>query len=53
MDVLYEVQKKIAALHLRPGMSCRAVLIHVNGVTQNLIDEDYFSNIIDFSEMLS
>jgi AAA+ ATPase superfamily predicted ATPase len=53
MDVIDEVCKKIAALRLPKGMSCRAVLIHVNGVTKNLIEEDYFSNIIDFSEMLN
>lgn len=52
IDVIKEVQKKISALRLPKGMSCRAVLIHVNGVTKNLIDEDYFANIIDFSEML-
>jgi AAA+ ATPase superfamily predicted ATPase len=52
-DVIEEVQKKISALNLRKGMSCRAVLIHVNGVTQSLIEKDYFAHIIDFSEMLT
>jgi len=53
IEVIEEVQKKISALHLPKGMSCRAVLIHVNGVTKNLIEEDYFATIIDFSEMLN
>lgn len=52
IDVVEEVRKKITALRLPRGVSCRAVLIHVNGVTKNLIEEDYFSNIIDFSQML-
>ncbi|MDB2592832.1 hypothetical protein N9Y17_03935 [Gammaproteobacteria bacterium] len=35
------------------GFSCRPVLIQVNGVTEDLIDEDYFASIIDFSKLLS
>jgi len=53
IEVINEVQKKISALRLPKGTSCRAVLIHVNGVTKNLIEEDYFATIIDFSEMLN
>lgn len=52
VEIIDEVQKKIAALSLPRGVSCRAVLIHVNGMTKDLIEEDYFANIIDFSEML-
>ena len=28
------------------------MLIHVNGVSDDLVDKDYFSHIIDFSELL-
>lgn len=52
IDVIETVQKKIEALQLPRGMSCRAVLIHVNGVTKDLKEEDYFSNIIDFGDLL-
>lgn len=34
------------------GFSCRPVLIHVNGVSQDVIESDFFSNIIDFSQAL-
>lgn len=53
VDVIAEVAEKIKRLKRPKGFSCRAVLIHVNGVTQDLIDEYYFSEIIDFSEFLS
>lgn len=51
--VIQEVQKKIDALKFPKGFSCRAVLIHVNGVTQDVIDSDYFSEIIDAGEILN
>ena len=52
-DVISEVQKKIDRLKRPKGFSCRPVLIHVNGVTEDLIDCDYFSDIVDFSQLLS
>ena len=51
-SVIDEVQKKIDALKHPKGYSCRPVLIHVNGVTQDVIDSDYFVSIIDFSRHL-
>lgn len=50
--VIQEVQKKIDAMSFPRGFSCRPVLIHVNGVTQDVIDSDYFSEIIDSEEIL-
>ena len=50
--VIEEVQEKILRLKRPKGMSCRSVLIHVNGVENNLIEQEYFSDIIDFSEIL-
>jgi AAA+ ATPase superfamily predicted ATPase len=50
--VIQEVQKKIDMMKYPKGFSCRAVLIHVNGVTQDVIDSDYFSEIIDAGKML-
>lgn len=50
--VIEEVQNKIMALNLPKNMSYRPVLIHVNGVEDNLIGEEYFADIIDFSDLL-
>jgi AAA+ ATPase superfamily predicted ATPase len=52
VSVIDEVQKKIAALKYPRGYSFRPVLIHVNGVTEDVVDRDYFSSIIDFSKFL-
>ena len=52
VSVIPEVQKKINSLHRPRGTSCRPVLIHVNGVSEQLIEEDYFSAIIDVSSFL-
>lgn len=53
MDVVNEVQKKIDRLKKPKGFSCRPVLIHVNGITDELVESDYFTKIIDFSELMS
>lgn len=50
--VINEVKEKIKKLKLPAGISCRPVLIHANSVTDDLLDERYFANIIDFSELL-
>jgi uncharacterized protein len=51
-DIIPEVQGKIASLSRPKGLSCRPVLIHVNGVTEDLVDSSYFSHIIDASRLL-
>lgn len=48
-SVINEVQKKIDALKVPKGYSCRPVLIQVNGVTEDIVDSDFFASIIDFS----
>ncbi|MBF5059993.1 AAA family ATPase [Candidatus Neptunochlamydia vexilliferae] len=50
--VIQEVEQKINALSLPLGFSVRPVLIHVNGVTPALLAEEYFSTIVDFSQLL-
>lgn len=50
-EVIEEVQKKIDSLSAPKGTSFRPVLIHVNGVSQTLIDEAYFAEIIDIREL--
>lgn len=50
--IFSEVQEKIKRLKTPRHISKRAVLIHVNGVLEEVIDARYFSNIIDFSQFL-
>ena len=51
-EVIKEMQKKINALSLPRGFSVRAVLIHVNGVKEEVEEQEFFSHIIDFSQLL-
>ncbi len=51
-SIIDEVQKKIDSLMYPKGYSCRPVLIHVNGVSQDVIDRDYFTDIIDVTKFL-
>lgn len=51
-DVIKQVQQKIDRLKRPKGFSCRPILIHVNGVTDELAEEGYFAAIIDFSQFL-
>jgi uncharacterized protein len=44
---------KRRSMRSRPkGMSCRPALVHVNGVSQDVVDSDYFAAIIDMSDLL-
>ncbi len=51
-SVIQEVKDKIAPLRLPKGYSCRPVLIHVNGISDEIIEQDYFASIIDISTFL-
>lgn len=51
-SIIKEVEEKIKRLETPKGFSCRCVLIHVNGVTERITHEEFFSNIIDFSQFL-
>ena len=51
-EVITEMEDKLNRLQLPRGFSCRPVLIHVNGVSDEVVDSGYFSRIIDFSELL-
>ncbi len=53
LEIIKEMRKKIKALNFPRGYSVRPVLIHVNGVTDELEEEGFFSNIIDFGQLLS
>ncbi len=52
-QVVAEVEEKTKRLAYPKGYSIRPVLIHVNGVTQGVIESGYFDKIIDFSEFLN
>ena len=51
-ETIMEVQTKIKDLQRPKGFSCRPVLIHVNGVQEEVIDQSYFSKIIDFKDLI-
>lgn len=52
ITVTEELQKKISCLQLPKGTPVLPVLIHVNGVTENLVDSGYFYEILDFGDLL-
>jgi len=51
-EVIKEVSNKIKALSLPRMFSIRPVLIHVNGVKEEVEEQQFFSHIIDFSRLL-
>lgn len=51
-DVIAEMKEKLRRLNVPRNVSRRAVLIHVNGVVDEVIESEYFSHIIDFSKLL-
>lgn len=48
--VVGEVEEKIKRLSYPKGYTVRPILIHVNGVTQGVLESDLFDKIIDFSD---
>lgn len=52
-SVIQEIQRKIDALQYAKRFSRRPVLIHVNGVTEDVIESGYFSAIMDVGKMLT
>ena len=51
-QVVEEVEEKIHRLTYPKGYTVRPILIHVNGVTQSVIESSLFDKIIDLSEFL-
>lgn len=51
VSVIAEMKEKIQRLKAPRHISRRAVLIHVNGVDEDVVDSRYFSNIINFGEL--
>ncbi len=50
--IIKEMKERMEKLYVPKGFSARPVLIHVNGVTDALLDVGYFSNIIDFGQLI-
>lgn len=51
-DVISEVQKKCKRIKIPKHVSLRPVLIHVNGISESVEEQQYFSEIIDISDFL-
>ncbi len=52
LEIIKEMRQKIKALDMPRGYSVRPVLIHTNGVKEEVEEHDFFSHIIDFSQLL-
>jgi len=50
--IIEEMEEKRKRLKIPRYFSIRPVLIHVNGVEENVLDEGYFDKVIDFSQLL-
>lgn len=50
--VVDEMEHKLTSLKLPRGYSCNPVLIHLNGVTDSLLEREYFTHIIDYSKII-
>lgn len=52
-SVVKEMQAKLDNMRKPKGYSCVPILIHVNGVTDELEDAQFFYRIIDFTQILN
>lgn len=51
-DIVKEMKDKIARLSIPRGFACSTVLIHANGVADDVVDSGCFSTILDFGSLL-
>ncbi len=51
-DIVQEMKDKLNRLTLPRGFACCPVLIHVNGMDEAVMESNYFTHVIDFSELL-
>jgi uncharacterized protein len=51
-QVINEVKEKIKRISAPKGIAVLPVLIHVNGVSESIVEDGFFHSIIDFSELL-
>jgi len=52
LSIIQDMKEKIAKLAIPKGYACLPVLIHVNGVSESLVDAGWFYKIIEFSQVL-
>lgn len=52
MNIIKQMKEKIDRLKTPRHISRLPVLIHVNGITEDVLESRYFSKIIDFSDLL-
>ncbi len=52
LSIVEEVRQKLSKIHLPKGFTCLPVLIHVNGVTEEVVQAEYFYRVINFSDLL-
>lgn len=52
INIIAEMEEKRKRLKVPKNASIRPILIHVNGVEERVVDEDYFDKIIDFASFL-
>ncbi len=52
-DIIKDMSEKITRLKRPRSFSCRPILIHVNGIHEELEDSDYFAKIIQFDQLLN
>jgi len=52
LGIINEVKQKIDSLTVPKLFAFKPVLIHIHGVTNAVIEADYFAGIIDFSQFL-
>lgn len=50
--IIDEVNRKISSIDLPKNLSLRPVLIHVNGVEEEVVESGFFASIIDFKALL-
>ena len=50
--VIEEVKEKMVRLSKPKSFSIRPVLVHVNGITDAVLDARFFDYIVDFAELL-
>jgi len=51
--VISDVQEKIARLSMPRHMSYRPVLIHAGAIAESIAEQEYFSSVIDFGELMA
>jgi len=51
-EIISEMKAKCQSIARPKGFSIRPILVHVNGVTESVLESDYFSEIIDFGQFL-